>query len=53
MISDCKICVRDDLWEYKMCYGTYDSDLQLCNVVFHHKYFDSMILQFCESNFVR
>ena len=53
MISHSKICVRDDLWEYKTWYGTYDSDLQLFNVVLHYKYFDWIILQFCKSTFER
>ena len=33
MVSDCKMCVRDDLWEYKMSFGTYHPDLQIYNVV--------------------
>ena len=46
MISDCKICVRDDLWEYIICDGTYDSELQLLNVVLHLVFFELVTLSF-------
>ena len=44
MISDCKMCVRDDLWEYKMSYGAYHPDLQIYDVVLHHIFFELMTL---------
>ena len=46
MISHCKLCVRDDLWEYEICYGTYNSELQLENVLLHLKFFETKSLKF-------
>ena len=46
MIAHCKLCVRDDLWEYEICYGTYNSELQLKHFVLHLQFFETRTLKF-------